>query len=454
MAENTLDLKHALTIFASTRKEQKSMSIRQGPGLFQEKKEYSGILTARPNIPPGEIWVFSQWNGENIVATREDNEYILPPPPPWLKRRATQVYRFRRQTDYETTQSYLSLTQYPTTIRWHVTLKLRDPLAFMDSSFEIDNFPKIQADLIAALIPSVEGILMEQMNTVIVSNPYDITPPPLQQVLSRRRFDDYVRGEFRSMGLELQVVAMDIQCPAYQALMSRAALEPQNTLIDGRNSVIKSAVNLGIEKQRFDFGEQKKMIAATNDLQIALQRLDYDIKYIQSVVGQVREINPQYLALVQNAITQIGNTPNPQAVTILLNQLLSLAPHPMQSPSTSIGTGTSPANKRGTAQPALSGGSVREQHIQALYQTAQEAGWQISPPLNSIDDFIHIDLSNMREVELRIPSTYPIAKALVSRAKSQGMRISQSLVNQLTQSVINGPYDLVILVQQLDKNIQ
>jgi hypothetical protein len=430
------------------------MATKQAPGLFiSGPEDYSGLLAARPNIPQGEIWVFSQWNGESIVATREDNDYMPPPPPPWFKRRATKVYKFRRQTDYETTQSYLSLTQYPTTIRWHVTLKLRDPLAFMDSPFEIDNFPKIQADLVAALVPNVEGILMENLNTIVVSNPNSIIPPPLQQVLSRRRFDDDVRGEFMSMGLELQVVAMDIQCPAYQNLISRAALELQNNAITGGIRLMDTVVDIEAERRRFDAGEQMKMIAAANDLQIALMRLSFDERYIQSIVGQVREINPQYLALVQNAITQIGNAPNPQVVTNLVNQLLSLAPNPMQSNSSSSSAATSSGSNRGTIQTPPLVGSIREQHIQALYQVAQTTGWQISPPLNSVGDFLHVDLGGTREVELRIPGNYPVAKVLVSRVKSQGQRLPQSQVNQLTQSVTNSAYDLVTLVQQLDNNI-
>jgi hypothetical protein len=431
------------------------MTMQQAPGLYLGYEEYSGILAARPNIPQGEVWVFCQWNGDNIVATREDGDYMPPPPPPWFKRRATKVYKFQRQTDYETTQTYLTLTQYPVTILWHVTLKLKDPLAFMDSQYQIDNFPKIQADLVAALVPNVEEILIEQLKTVIASHPYNMTPPPLEQVLTKRRFDDDVRGEFKSMGLELQVVAINIQCPVYQNLISRAALEPQMTTISGHTRLMNMAIDIEIDRKRFDAGEQKKMIAAANDLQIALQRLGYDERYIQSVVGQVREVNPQYLALVQNAITQISNTPNPQVVTSLVNQLLGLAPHPMQSSSSGIkAEATSATSSRGDNKLPPLRSNVRDQHIQALYNAALSAGWTLFPDLNNVDNFIRVDLDRMREVELRVPHTYPIAKAMVSKVKSQGMRIPQSQVNQLTQAVINGPYDLVTLVQQLDNNIK
>src|SRR5215469_1724907 len=97
--------------------------------LFIETEQYSGFLGAKPTIPFGEIWIFAMHNGDYTAATREDSDYIPPPPTPWMKRHAAEIIKLRKQATYNIQQQYLTASPYPTTITWSITAKIRSPIA-------------------------------------------------------------------------------------------------------------------------------------------------------------------------------------------------------------------------------------------------------------------------------------------------------------------------------------
>lgn len=397
--------------------------------LYIGKQEYSGLLGAKPNIPFGEIWVFAMHNGDYTAATREDCDYIPPPPPPWMKRHAAVIIKLRKQATYTIQQQYLTVSAYPTTIPWSITAKVRSPIAYVQSGqYDSDNLPQLSATLVATLQDQVEEMLMSRLSPVI-TNPHDLTPPPLQQLLPTRDFSHLVRGarEFREIGLDVSVVALDILCPAYQKLVTDVTIGTQEALI----------------------GSQSRLITAANDLEIALRQLGFEEQRLRSIVGQVAITLP-YLPLVEKAIEQLGQTTDPLVAERVIRRLFDSISHPLQQRSPGIGVtpgGASPA------QGQLPSGD-RDTQVQQLYQTAQNNGWVLFPPQYKGGEMIKIDLGRGRDVELVVPRNYPGQKARVDRGKSQGIRLPKTEIDRTVQNVTAGPYDLVTLVEELDNSIQ
>lgn len=413
--------------------------------LYIGEEPYSGFLTAKPNIPPGEIWVFSQPNGRTIEVSRDDKDF-RPPAAPLLSRHATTIYKFRRKSTYEKTGEYLGTGAFPTKITWSVTLEIRSAVLFMKSGqYEQDNFPEVDAAILAAVQPRVEAILTKQLQSQaqVITNPHKLEMPLLDRLLPERRFDTLVRNlsQLRELGLDAQIVALDIQCPNLQALHTEAAIRPQRALLAGQEQLIRAAI----------------------DGEILAHQRDANNEYVQSPAGYNEMVMPQIAPIANALIAQIGAA-DPDAARQIVDRAMNMLPTPPQG-NPSANTWVSNANtSTDTTGRVQSGGPspmqipaashARQQQLEQLYQKAEQEQWTIRPTLRQMKekDVITIEIGDFMAghmIELSVPQNYPQGKVRVNRVKNQGVRIDQSKVTDVVQSVTRNPYDLVTLVQAL-----
>ena len=428
--------------------------MQQSQSLYISQEEYRGFL-GRPTIPLGELWVFAMPNGDCVVASREDNDYFPPPPKPWM--RTAILYKLRKQAVLTVPEQYFPEGAFPTTITWAITLKLREAIAFIQSGqYSGDNLAQVSTSVIATLHPHIEEILIGRLNPQVVSNPHDLTPPPVQSLLPRRDFSSLVRGTraFNDMGVEVSAVVQDIQSPEYSRLIRDVTFRPQNAILDSQVIMIGATTDIEIGDLQFAAAQRQRLVAAQNDITIAMQQLGFDETRIRSIVGQTEIMmatNAGMIGVIQTVASQLGQTSDPQVAERLIRDMMNKYTYP--APPSIAGT-MSGANPQAQPQLGANPGTDRASQIQQLYLEAGNQSWQLSPAQHLLRELLTVKLPRDREIELQIPSNYPQGKVRISKAKVQGARLPQSQVNGIMQGITANAPDLVSLVLELDNNIQ
>ncbi len=426
--------------------------MQQQQSLFSSQEEYRGFFGMRPTIPLGQLWVFAMPNGDCVVASREDSDYFPPPPKPWM--RTAILYKLNKQAVFTIPDQYFTEGAFPTTITWAITLRLRNPVAFIQAGqYDNNNLLQISTSVITTLHPNIEEILIGRLNPQVVSNPHDLMPPPLQSLLPRRDFSSLVRGtrELNDMGLEASAVVQDIQSPAYSQLISDATLLHQRAIIGNQVKMINATADIEIGDLQFSATERRRLVAAQNDITIAFQQLGYKEEYARSLIGQIELVNPGQISIIQALASQLGQVADPQVAERLIREAMSRLSYPGQQNATGAMPG---ASTRAQPQLSATSGADRASQIQQLYLAAPNQGWQLLPPQQRpLQEILTVKLSRDREVELQIPANYPQGRVRISKAKIQGTRLPQSQVNSIMQGITSSADDLVSLVSELDMNM-